>query len=131
MNFLPSIHEALSNLLAAKLRSILALLGVWVGTASVVAMVSCGQLATHQALKQFETLGTDLLSVNLYSEDEKIRDYQKQNLTVNALKGLTTLVPAIQTVSPYSQTFAPITYQGKEIHGDIVGATENLQTTIH
>jgi len=48
------INEALLNLFSAKLRSTLALLGILVGTASVVAMVSGGKLATNEALKQFQ-----------------------------------------------------------------------------
>ena len=46
-------HQALSNIFSAKLRSFLAVLGILVGTASVVALVISGQLATQAALKQF------------------------------------------------------------------------------
>ena len=59
-----NIQEGLLNLFSSKLRSVLALLGVLVGTASVVAMVSGGELATNEAIKQFKTLGTDLLAVS-------------------------------------------------------------------
>src|SRR3990167_4151988 len=130
MNFLPSIHEALSNLLAAKLRSFLAVLGVLVGTASVVAMVSCGQLATRQALKQFEALGTDLLAVSLYSDDDKSRGIQKQTFTPESLAALAKISPYIKSVSPYGMTYVPIAYQGQDLRADVVGATQNLQSTI-
>ncbi len=52
MKFQMHLYEAWSNLLTSKLRSFLALLGILVGTASVVAMVSGGNLATQAALKE-------------------------------------------------------------------------------
>ncbi len=63
----PLIHQALLNFLSAKLRSFLAILGVLVGTAAVVALISLGQLATDKALAEFKDLGTDLLAVTLYT----------------------------------------------------------------
>lgn len=122
--------ESLQNLLASKLRSFLAVLGVLVGTASVVAMVSCGQLATRQALKQFEALGTDLLSVTLYAEEDKGRQLQKQTLTAQQLMNLSRLSPEINAVSPYSLSYSPVSYHGQELHADIIGVTGNLQHTI-
>lgn len=130
MDFLPSIHEALNNLLAAKLRSFLALLGVLVGTASVVAMVSCGQLATRQALKQFETLGTDLLAVSLYAGDAATRDAHKTLFTLDVAENTKQASPAILAVAPYSTTNTPLTFQGRSLHGNVIGATEALQTVI-
>src|SRR4029078_9680077 len=71
MKLIEHAKEGLANLYYSKLRSLLALLGVLVGTASVVAMVLGGQLATNEALRQFKSLGTDLLavSINLASDD--------------------------------------------------------------
>ena len=50
MNFIGHCQQALVNLTASKLRSFLAVLGILVGTAAVVALISCGQLATEKAL---------------------------------------------------------------------------------
>jgi len=71
MKLIEHAKEGLANLYFSKLRSILALLGVLVGTASVVAMVLGGELATNEALRQFKSLGTDLLavSINMASDD--------------------------------------------------------------
>lgn len=71
MNSITHVKEGLQNLYFSKLRSILALLGVLVGTASVVvAMVLGGELATNEALRQFKTLGTDLLAVSIEAASE-------------------------------------------------------------
>jgi len=46
MEILTHIKEAFTNLIMAKLRSFLAILGVLVGTGSVVALIASSQLAT-------------------------------------------------------------------------------------
>src|ERR1700675_4084832 len=65
MGFLAHIREALMNLFSAKIRSLLAVLGILVGTGSVVALISSSQLATEHALSEFKKLGTNLLAVML------------------------------------------------------------------
>ncbi|MBI5448158.1 MAG: ABC transporter permease [Gammaproteobacteria bacterium] len=130
MDFWPSAREALSNLLAAKLRSILALLGVLVGTASVVAMVSCGQLATRQALKQFETLGTDLLAVSVYANEVSTRDLQKTLFTLPVVEGIKSVSSSVVALAPYNTTFVALSFQGKPLRGNVIGATQTLQEVI-
>ena len=78
-------HQALLNLTAAKLRSFLAILGILVGTAAVVALISCGQLATSKALEQFKALGTDLLSLSIFPKDAKV-DIERGNKFINLCK---------------------------------------------
>ena len=68
MNYINHCQQALVNLTASKLRSFLAVVGILVGTAAVVALISCGQLATEKALAQFKALGTDLLAVSIYKK---------------------------------------------------------------
>ena len=63
MNIKMHFREAVSNLYGSRLRSFLAILGIVVGTGSVVALISSGQLATEHALEQFKTLGTNLLAM--------------------------------------------------------------------
>ncbi|MCA6244206.1 MAG: ABC transporter permease [Phenylobacterium sp.] len=58
-------REAFDNLLALRQRSALALLGIVIGTASVVAMLSIGHMAEREAVKLFEALGVDMLTVRM------------------------------------------------------------------
>src|SRR5262245_7712922 len=66
-----NFSESLQNIVIFKLRSTLTLLGVLVGTAAVVALVSSGQMATRHALAQFKTLGTDLFAVTIQTVNPK------------------------------------------------------------
>ena len=62
--------DARYNLASYKMRSALAVIGILVGTASVVAMVLCAQLATEKALAQFKPLGTNLMAVTMWTRGE-------------------------------------------------------------
>lgn len=57
------VADALGNLRAVRQRSLLALLGIGIGTAAVIAMLGVGDAAKRQALGQFRAMGTDLLAI--------------------------------------------------------------------
>ncbi len=123
--FSQHILESLSNLWLYKLRSALTLLGILVGTASVVALVSSGHLATEHALAQLKTLGTELLAVTIENEaTAPINPMEKLTLTqVNTIRKSN---PALQLSAPYAIDYSPISYLGKSINGSVIGATETL-----
>jgi len=57
-------REALGNLYAQRQRSILALLGILIGTASIVAMLTIGHMAQGETLRMFKHLGVDILQIH-------------------------------------------------------------------
>ncbi len=63
IDFLESVSMAVRTLSANKLRSGLTMLGIIIGNASVIAMVSVGQGAQRFVNQQFQSLGTNLLFV--------------------------------------------------------------------
>ena len=58
-----NLKEALHSLLGAKQRTLLALLGIVIGIGSVIAMVSVGTIVQNEALRQFQEMGTDILTI--------------------------------------------------------------------
>lgn len=137
MKFIEHAKEGLSNLYYSKLRSLLALLGVMVGTASVVAMVLGGQLATNEALRQFKSLGTDLLAVSINSaasEDDSSQTAsagKPENLSLQSALDLVKVNPQITASAPYTQSFQPIYYEGTSINGIVLGVTESFADIVH
>lgn len=132
MKIFDHAQQGLLNLYHAKLRSLLALLGVLVGTASVVAMVLGGELATNEALKQFKSLGTDLLAVsvnNIY--DEANPSAKSQELTLTDALALGAADPQIVRVAPYTQIFYPMFYHGESLNGMILGVTDSFADIVH
>jgi len=127
MNLGTNIKISLANILTSKLRSALTLLGVLVGTASVVALVSSGQLATEHALAQFKTLGTDLLAVSIQTRaGTQTKIQQREKLTVAQAEQLVGASPSISRVAPYTINFANISYAGHKVQAGVVGATKAL-----
>ncbi len=133
MHLKEHINEALRNLYFSKLRSVLALLGVLVGTASVVAMVSGGELATHEALQAFKSLGTDLLALSINSSHEETRsgDGKTEQLNLQQVYDLLKADAALLQVAPYTQIFNPISYQGLPINGMVLGVTQSFADIVH
>lgn len=119
------LKEGFRNLYYAKLRSALALLGILVGSASVVAMVMGGELATREALRQFETLGTDFFAVLINSgqEDRLESAHKASPVTVESVFNIHEADDAILVAAPYSQQYFPISYEGHAIDGMTLGVT--------
>lgn len=132
--YLEHVEEGLRQFLHAKLRTFLALLGVLVGSASVVAMVLGGQLATNQALLEFKSLGTDLLAVSLTasnSDDAASSSTPSTDLTLDQALSLEQANPAIQAIAPYTQLYYPLSYQGTVMNGMILGVTNHFKDVVH
>ena len=133
MKYIEHAKEGLTNLFFSKLRSALALLGVLVGTASVVAMVLGGELATNEALKQFKSLGTDLLAVSINSSSNdasKGSSGKAENLTLPQAIGVSSADNEMLEVAPYTQIFHPIFYNGSPINGMILGVTNSFSNIV-
>jgi putative ABC transport system permease protein len=133
MKWAAHVNEGLLNLLSAKLRSILALLGILVGTASVVAMVSGGELATNEALKQFKTLGTDLLAVTVSDATEGGQDSVNSqiSLSLQQAKNILHVDNNILAVAPYTQLYDQMQFNGHDLSGGVLGVTEDFARIAH
>lgn len=131
MKIVSHCQQAVVNLMASKLRSFLAVLGILVGTAAVVALISCGQLATEKALEQFKALGTDLLAVAVYQKMPTKSHSGDDSLSVDQWQQLGERIPYIVKTAPYSTAYQPLSFQGKLMQGVVIGADENLASIIH
>lgn len=127
------LEHALLNLMAAKLRSFLAVLGILVGTAAVVALINCSQLATEKALEQFKALGTNLLAVSVFQTSQKaeIASSGKPYIPLEIWHQFPTMIPGIQHIAPYTTAYQPLRFQDKTLNGVIIGADESLANIIH
>lgn len=132
MKFYSHCQQAFVNLMAAKLRSFLAVLGILVGTAAVVALISCGQLATEKALAQFKALGTDLLAVSVYQKTTDPRGGGRQeHIPIQFWRQFPSITSAVLEIAPYSTAYQPMSFQGKTLTGVVIGADESLARIIH
>ncbi|ARG96249.1 ABC transporter permease [Legionella micdadei] len=131
MTLLNHFQQALVNLAAAKLRSFLAVLGILVGTAAVVALISCGQLATEKALAQFKALGTDLLAISVYEKTPSKSNNGENQIPLRVWRQIPERIPQVLRIAPYGTGYQPISFEGKMLQGAIIGADESLANIIH
>lgn len=87
-----AVQLAVDGVVANRLRSLLALLGVTVGAASVVAMVGVGEGARLAIVRQFESLGAHVIRVEVHSP--------AVFLTVEDARELVERVPTLERAMP-------------------------------
>jgi ABC-type antimicrobial peptide transport system permease subunit len=69
MLFWMIVKVAFKSLMANKLRSILAMLGIIIGVAAVIAMLAIGTGAKQQVLDRISAMGTNLLYPSVAARD--------------------------------------------------------------
>jgi putative ABC transport system permease protein len=93
MNLLELVSMALRTVVSNPMRTMLTMLGVIIGVSSVITLVSIGQGTSAQIEKQYESLGTNLLVVNVNGNGRSTQ------LDYNELMQLEQL-PEIESIAP-------------------------------
>jgi len=122
-----TINEALNSLWNSKQRTLLALLGIVIGIGSVIAMVSIGVVVKHESLKQFEQMGTDVITISLQSSGGFGSDSGRGG-TVH-LKDVLDIpleCPDIERVAPYTSTYVNSRIAGESSFMPVLGVTQNF-----
>jgi len=127
MKFWAAIRTGISELLAHKLRSLLTMLGVIFGIASVISMVSIGAGARQEAIEQIRLMGINVVRVNrlALSGDLAIEAQREspQGLTYGDAKAIRELYDAAERVVPVCRVFADIRQSERTIPAKILGTT--------
>lgn len=110
------IGVSLRGLTSNKMRSSLTMLGVIIGVASVIALVSIGEGARKDVVENFESIGTNIL--RLYVQRWDVR------LTVEQVKELKERVPDMEMIMPQVYWGAQVTYEGKQRYYGVQGVTD-------
>ncbi|MCI6206670.1 MAG: ABC transporter permease [Corynebacterium glucuronolyticum] len=84
MNLREAIRLALTSLRANKMRSALTLLGVVIGIASVVAIMTLGRSLTAQSQQTFSDIGSTDLNVALQQKNDEAEDQDDPDATQNS-----------------------------------------------
>lgn len=123
MKYKSYFKQAITNLTSAKLRSFLAILGIVIGSASIVALINSSLLATNAALEQFKNLGTHILSVSIYSTKQKTHE---DNISLNTWQQLPKDIAQIKNIAPFVTSYQTSSFKGRKLNGNIIGANEAL-----
>jgi putative ABC transport system permease protein len=124
MIFWMTVKVALKSLLANKLRSILAMLGIIIGVGAVISMLAIGAGAQKSVMDRMTAMGTNLLVVRPGQRGTGgVMSGTQQNLTVEDAQALLTEVTGIHAISPVVGGNAQVKYLNKNSRTSIVGTT--------
>ncbi|MGB9591517.1 MAG: ABC transporter permease [Candidatus Kryptoniota bacterium] len=122
MNIIASFYEALESLSSNKLRSSLTILGIVIGVAAVIAMISIGRGAENSITGSIQGIGTNLLFV-FRGGSADVRNPKPITLgDVNAISD-PFQAPSVAHVAAILQGQAKVTYAGESQVTTVEGVT--------
>ena len=129
MNIINYLRVAFRSLTANKLRSILTILGIVIGVAAVVALLSLGKGATASVTSQVENLGSNLITISSRrSFQPGVVDNTSATLTYSDYEAILTNVTDIKAIAPLFSTGEQVTYQDKTSNYQISGINDDYFT---
>src|SRR5205807_8314704 len=125
MDLIMIIRVAFRALVRNKMRASLTMLGIIIGVAAVIAMVSIGQGAQAAVQAQIDRIGTNLLFVSAGAQNvggarSGTGDSGTNTLTVEDLDAIKREVPSVSMVTP-----------AVNARGQLVAGKMNWNTSIH
>lgn len=112
--FLNILKVSIKNINGNKLRTILTMLGLIIGIASVIILVGIGSGTSNQVTSQVQSLGADVLTLNITSSDTSL-EYEN----IDELKNIQDITAA----APYK------TVSGTVTHGENSSGRANIIAT--
>ena len=85
------IKIAFKNIISNKLRSILTMLGLIIGIASVIILVGVSNGSASEIKNNVQSLGTDILTINVNSQDEAFK--YEDMMEISELANITNVAP--------------------------------------
>jgi putative ABC transport system permease protein len=115
------IQVALSAIRANKLRSFLTMLGIIIGIAAVITMVSLGEGARRRVAAQLQGLGTNVLTVNPGQQFFGRIDRGSNRLTAKGAQAIVDMATHVKAVSPEMSRRQQVTSGRYNANLNIVG----------
>ena len=129
LNFLATVWLGLST---HKLRSLLTILGVVIGVASVITLMSIGRGATASILANIESMGSDLITirpgVSFGFGGVRGAGGSTQTLTMEDAEAIAEHIDYVSAVAPYNSSNLQLVVGNENTNAQVIGTTpEYLQ----
>jgi putative ABC transport system permease protein len=125
------LRSALASIRAHGLRSALTMLGIIIGVASVIAVISLVQGLSESISKQFQGLGGDTLTVRAYTPLEDQLRGKRNRLRTTDLDELRFRIDGIRNITPFVYAATPggadVRYGSNTATGQMFGTTSSFQ----
>ena len=127
MNLFLNIKEAMISLSAHKMRSLLTILGIVIGVASVIALLSIGESAGASITGEIESIGTNVIYILRGNNNEEVSN--PKDLTLRDAQALasSTRATEIAYVAPVFTGSTEITHADRSASTSILGITPDYQ----
>ena len=124
-----TVAMALSTLRANRLRSLLTMLGIIIGNASVITLVGVGKGAQNLAESQLSSLGANVLFVVPGNNDTRRQgiDFPK-TLVLEDAKAIASQVPSVKLVAPQITLSEVVQAGGNSVSASVSGVTPEFLT---
>lgn len=128
-DFTESIRSALHSIKAHSFRSFLTTLGIVIGVAAVIAMVSIIQGFSYFVNQQFEGLGTNSLIVQSFTSNENRLQRKFSILTPRDLELISSRIDGISSITPITNSggLNQLNYGSQMAVGQTQGTTYNYR----
>lgn len=128
--FMWHIEASLESILLNKFRSLLTMLGVIFGVASVICMMAIGKGTEKEILDQIESIGAKTIIVqsnfNENSEKGEVSVGTKSNyLHSSQINSIQKVVSSIKYASPFVESKQELVYQNKLLQVNVIGISND------
>jgi putative ABC transport system permease protein len=130
--YLHTILLGLKSIAVHRLRSTLTVMGIVLGVASVIAMLSVGEAARYQAIQQIKDLGASNIIVrSVKPADDENKQRRTQfiliyGLTQQDMERIADTIPTVVSITPMREFRKDFRHLDHKIEGRVVGVTPNF-----
>ncbi|MEO1621745.1 MAG: ABC transporter permease [Cyanobacteria bacterium J06632_3] len=127
MKLSDNLKMAARTLSANKLRSMLTMLGIIIGNASVISIVALGKGAENFTQAQLEALGPNQLTVYAggnWDDSGPFSDYPV--LTLADVNAIAAQAPAVKEIAPQINRSKQLTYRSRSNQSDVIGTSPGM-----
>ena len=126
--FTEAAKAAFASLMAHRMRSFLTTLGILIGTASVIAVVSLVQGLSASITDQFADMGGNTMTLQAVNDNENFRTGSMNYITFDDIDVLRYKVPGVETVAPMMFVQAAgASYKGRSTTPQVQAVTADYQ----
>lgn len=128
MSIMESFSSALQSVMSNKMRSFLTMLGIIIGISSVITIVSIGEGGKKAITGEFESIGTNVINVNVKARNNNIeyRDY----FTMQDAELIKEKIQEVTSVTLANGDFGSVKTESKTKDASINGINESYSELV-
>ena len=125
---LDPLSTAWNGVITHKLRSFLTILGIVIGVAAVIALMSVGRGTTASILENIESIGSDLITISPGSFTfGGVRGGASQTLTIEDSEAISKQINNIEAMAPTYSSGLQVVAGGENTNASVTGTTPEYQ----